>query len=70
MIYSIVQLNYLDHIQTSLIVSKAQCYDIRGKQLLTTLDKYFLTDLGLGRIHNSGYKLEMGAMWDRRSIGG
>lgn len=27
-----------------------------------TLDKYFLTDLGLGRIHNSGYKLEMGAM--------
>lgn len=54
--------NYLDHIQTSLIVSKAQRYDIRGKQLLTTLDKYFLTDLGLGRIHNSGYKLQMGAM--------
>ncbi len=54
--------NYLDHIQTSLIVSKAQRYDIRGKQLLTTLDKYFLTDLGLGRIHNSGYKLEMEAL--------
>lgn len=54
--------NYLDHIQTSLIVSKAQRYDIRGKQVLTTLDKYFLTDLGLGRIHNNGYKLEMGAM--------
>ena len=54
--------NYLDHIQTSLIVSKVQRYDIRGKQLLTTLDKYFLTDLGLGRIHNSGYKLEMGAL--------
>ncbi len=56
--------NYLEHIQTSLIASKAQRYDIRGKQLLTTLDKYFLTDLGLGRIHNSGYKLEMGAMLD------
>lgn len=54
--------NYLEHIQSSLIVSKTQRYDIRGKQLLTTLDKYFLTDLGLGRIHNSGYKLEMGAM--------
>ncbi len=54
--------NYLEHIQTSLIVSKAQRYDIRGKQILTTLDKYFLTDLGLGRIHNSGFKLEMGAM--------
>lgn len=54
--------NYLDHIQTSLIVSKARRYDIRGKQILTTLDKYYLTDLGLGRIHNSGFKLEMGAL--------
>lgn len=54
--------NYLEHIQTSLIVSKAQRYDIRGKQILTTLDKYYLTDLGLGRIHNSGFKLEMGAL--------
>lgn len=54
--------NYLDHIQTSLIVSKARRYDIRGRKLLTTLDKYYLTDLGLGRIHNSGYKMEMGAL--------
>ena len=35
---------------------------IRGKKILTTLDKYYLTDLGLGRIHNSGFKLEMGAL--------
>lgn len=54
--------NYLDHMITSLIVTKAQRYDIRGKQLLTTLDKYYLTDLGLGRIHNTGFKLEMGAL--------
>lgn len=54
--------NYLEHIQTSLIVSKVQRYDIRGKQVLTSLDKYYLTDLGLGRIHNSGFKLEMGAL--------
>lgn len=52
--------NYLDHMITSLIVTKARRYDIRGKQLLTTLDKYYLTDLGLGKIHNSGFKLEMG----------
>ena len=51
--------NYLDHIQTSLIVSKARRYDIRGRKLLTTLDKYYLTDLGLGRIHNSGYKCRL-----------
>ena len=54
--------NYLDHMITSLIVTKARRYDIRGKQLLTTLDKYYLTDLGLGKIHNSGFKLEMGAL--------
>lgn len=54
--------NYLDHIITSLIISKAQRYDIRGKYLLTTLDKYYLTDLGLGRIHSSGFKLEKGAL--------
>ena len=54
--------NYLDHMMTSLIVTKARRYDIRGKQLLTTLDKYYLTDLGLGKIHNSGFKQEMGAL--------
>ena len=54
--------NYLDHIQTSMIVTKARRYDIRGKQLLTSLDKYYLTDPGLGRIHNSGFKMEMGAL--------
>lgn len=54
--------NYLEHIQTSLIVSQAKRYDIRAKRILTTLDKYYLTDLGLGRIHNSGFKLEMGAL--------
>ena len=54
--------NYLEHIETSLIVSKAKRYDIRGKHLLTTLDKYYLTDLGIGRIHASGFKLEMGAL--------
>lgn len=54
--------NYLDYIISSLIVAKAQRYDIRGKKILTTLDKYYLTDLGLGRIYNTGYKLEMGAL--------
>ena len=54
--------NYLEYIETSLIMSKARRYDIRGKRILTTLDKYYLTDLGLGRIHTSGFKLEMGAL--------
>ena len=54
--------NYLDHITTSLIMTNASRYDIRGKRILTKLDKYYLTAMGLGRIRNSGFKLEMGAL--------
>lgn len=54
--------NYLDHITSSLIMTKASRYDIRGKRILTKMDKYYLTDMGLGRIRNSGFKVEMGAL--------
>jgi len=54
--------NYLEHIVASLVMTKATRYDIRGKRILTKMDKYFLTDMGLGRIRNSGFKLEMGAL--------
>lgn len=54
--------NYLDHIATSFIAMKARRYDIRGKKILTTLDKYYLTDLGLNSIRNTGMKIEMGAL--------
>lgn len=54
--------NYLEHITASLIMKKASRYDIRGRRILTKMDKYYLTDLGIGRIRNSGFKLEMGAL--------
>jgi predicted AAA+ superfamily ATPase len=54
--------NYLRHICDSYIVTKASRYDIRGKKVLSTLDKYYLMDAGIGRIRNSGFKLEIGAM--------
>lgn len=54
--------NYLENITASMIMEKASRYDIRGKRILTKMDKYYLTDLGLGRIRNSGFKLEMGAL--------
>ena len=54
--------NYLEHITASLIMKKVSRYDIRGKRILTKMDKYYLTDLGIGRIRNSGFKLEMGAL--------
>ena len=54
--------NYLEHIVASLVMTKAVRYDIRGKKILTKMDKYYLTDMGLGRIRNSGFKLELGAL--------
>ncbi len=54
--------NYLEYIQNAMIMNKAMRYDIRGKQILTRMDKYYLTDMGLGRIKNSGLKLEIGAL--------
>lgn len=54
--------NYLEHITASLIMNKVSRYDIRGKRILTKMDKYYLTDAGLGRVRNSGFKLEMGAL--------
>lgn len=54
--------NYLEHIVSSLIMTRVSRYDIRGKRILTKMDKFYLTDMGLGRIRNTGFKLEMGAL--------
>lgn len=39
--------NYLSALESSFIVSKAQRYDIKGKELLQTGEKYYVTDLSL-----------------------
>jgi hypothetical protein len=54
--------NYLEYIVSALIMSRVSRYDIRGKRILTKMDKYYLTDMGVGRIRNSGFKVEMGAL--------
>lgn len=45
--------NYLSYITNSFIMSKAKRYDIKGKKILSTNDKYYLTDLGLGQVKSS-----------------
>ncbi len=45
--------NYLSYIINSFIMSKAKRYDIKGKKILSTNDKYYLTDLGLGQVKSS-----------------
>ena len=54
--------NYLEAMLSAMLISKAVRYDIRGKKILTRQDKYYLMDNGLGRIKNSGFKVEIGAL--------
>ena len=51
--------NYLTFITNSCIVNKISRYDIQGKRILSTLEKFYLTDVGLARIHST--KIDLGA---------
>ena len=56
--------SYLNALCDSFIINKISRYDISGKQFLKTLEKYFVTDLGLQRFllnnnkQNLGHNLE------------
>ena len=56
--------NYLDALEEAYIIYKTERYDIRGKQRLKSLEKYYVADVGfrafaLGdRQYNIGYVLE------------
>lgn len=45
--------NYLSYITNSFIMNKAKRYDLKGKRVLSTNDKYYLTDLGLGQVKST-----------------
>lgn len=45
--------NYIDSLCKALILKKVYRYDIAGKGLLKTLNKYYATDLGIAQIKNN-----------------
>lgn len=53
-------LNYIDYINNSMIVSKANRYNIRGKSVMTLLEKYYLVDLGLLQLKSSPIEKKVG----------
>ncbi len=53
--------NYLEYMNKALLINKVDRYDIRGKRILNGKYKYYLTDLGLGRIMNVSKKEQIGA---------
>lgn len=53
-------LNYIEYINNSMIVSKASRYNIRGKSVMTLLEKYYLVDLGLLQLKSSPIEKKIG----------
>ena len=53
--------NYLDYMCRAFLINKAERYDVRGKRILIGKYKYYLTDLGLGRVKNISKKEQIGA---------
>ena len=53
-------LNYIEYISNSMIVSKASRYNIRGKAVMTLLEKYYLVDLGLLQLKSSPIEKKAG----------
>ena len=48
---------YLDALCKALIIRKIYRYDINGKAVLKTLNKYYMTDLGIAQIKNNDFEI-------------
>ena len=49
--------SYLDALCKALIIKKVYRYDIHGKAVLKTLNKYYMTDLGIAQIKNNRFEI-------------
>ena len=48
---------YLDALCKALIIQKIYRYDIHGRAILKTLNKYYMTDLGIAQIKNNNFEI-------------
>ena len=49
--------NYLDALCKALIIKKVYRYDVHGRAVLKTLNKYYMTDLGIAQIKNNRFEI-------------
>ena len=49
--------SYLDALCKAFIIQKIYRYDIHGKAILKTLNKYYMTDLGIAQIKNNNFEI-------------
>lgn len=57
-------LNYIDYIKNAIIIKTAQRYDLQGKRLLSTNEKYFSIDLGLRNVIKNNNVLDYSKLFE------
>lgn len=57
-------INYIDYIKKAMIVYSAQRYDIKGKKLLTTGEKYYVVDLGLRNCVKTSQQIDYNKLYE------
>ena len=56
--------NYIGYLTSSLLFNKVNRFDIKGKNVFSTLEKYYIADLGLQQIKRSFFDENLGARFE------
>lgn len=57
-------ISYIDYIKKAMIIYSAQRYDIKGKKLLTTGEKYYAVDLGLRNCVKTSQQIDYNKLYE------
>lgn len=57
-------INYIDYIKKAMIIYGVQRYDIKGKKLLTTNEKYFAVDLGIRNCIKTSAEIDFNKLYE------
>ena len=57
-------ISYIGHIKNAMIIYPAQRYDIKGKKLLSTNEKYYTVDLGLRNITKNSETIDFSKLYE------
>lgn len=57
-------LNYIDRLQAGMILSKAGRYDIKGKNILASTEKYYAGDIGLRNVSKASEQIDTGKLFE------
>lgn len=61
---SVQIVTYIDYIKNALIILSANRYDIKGKKLLTTNEKYYSVDLGLRNVVKNSNEIDYNKLYE------